>query len=330
MTGRSAGLCRTPVLFNASDAAALAETAIGRQGLARILVTGAAGFIGRALCRTLAARGHAVVGAVRAVAGPGEGAELVALGEFTGRTDWAPALAGTDIVIHLAQRAHRKGSFAGEPETAAALALAAARAGAGRLVYLSSIKAMGEATAPGRPFRAGDEPRPQDEYGSGKLATEQALATVPGIELTVIRPPLVYGPGVGANFRALMRLVASGLPLPLGGIDNRRSLVFVDNLADLVATAALHPAAARKMLLVRDGVDLSTPALARALASALGIRARLFRLPGIGFSAPALTQSVQIDDAATRALLGWTPPVSAEAGFAATAASFRAARALYR
>jgi nucleoside-diphosphate-sugar epimerase len=197
-------------------------------------------------------------------------------------------------------------------------------------VYLSSIKAMGAATAPGRPFRAADEPRPQDEYGRGKLATERAVAMVPGIELTVIRPPLVYGPGVGANFRALMRLVATGLPLPFGGIDNRRSLVFVDNLADLIATAALHPAAARQMLLVRDGVDLSTPELVGALAAALGVRARLFRLPGIGLAAPALTQSAQIDDAATRALLGWAPPVSAEAGFLATAASFRAARALYR
>lgn len=298
--------------------------------MASILVTGAAGFIGWALCRTLALRGHRVTGAVRTIGVPIEGARLVALGELTHATDWAPALDGAEIVIHLAQRAHRKGGFAGEPETAAALARAAARAGAGRLVYLSSIKAMGETTGPGRPFRAEDEPHPQDAYGRGKLATEQALATVPGIDLTVIRPPLVYGPGVGANFRALMGLVATGLPLPFGGIDNRRSLVFVDNLTDLIATAAMHPAAAGNMLLVRDGLDLSTSALVSALASALGIRARLFRLPGIAFAAPALTQTAQIDDSATRALLGWTPPVSAEAGFAATAASFRAAPALYR
>ncbi len=299
--------------------------------MARILVTGAAGFLGRALCPTLAARGHRVVAAVRDAATPVEGAEMHALGEFGPDTDWAPALSGVDIVIHLAQHAHRKaGGFEHEPATAAALAWAAAAAGARRLVYLSSIKAMGEATRPGHPFRADHEPHPQDPYGRGKLATERALAAVPGIELVVIRPPLVYGPGVGANFRALMRLVASGTPLPFGAIDNRRSLLFVDNLTDLVAVAAQHPAAAGQVLLARDGADVSTPALIRALAAALGVRARLFPFPGIGLVVPALAYSAEIDDSATRARLGWAPPVTLAEGLAATAASFRAARALYR
>ena len=308
----------------------LAETAIGGYGLARILVTGAAGFIGRVLCRTLAAHGHDVAGAVRAVTGPVDGAHLLGLGSFGPGTDWARALDGAEIVCHLGQRAHRKGDVRGEPETAAALARAALRAGARRLVYLSSINAMGTASPPGRPFRAGDEPRPQDAYGRGKIATERALAAVSGIELAVIRPPLVYGPGVGANFRALMRLAASGLPVPLGGIDNRRSLIFVENLADLIAAAALHPGAAGQVLLVRDGQDVSTPALVRALAAALGVPARLFRWPGIGFAVPALTRTLQVDDAPTRARLGWSPPVSFAAGLAATAASFRDAPALYR
>jgi nucleoside-diphosphate-sugar epimerase len=299
--------------------------------VARILVTGAAGFIGRALCRILAARGHRIVAAVRDGGTLAEGTELHALGEFGPDTDWAPALSGVGIVVHLAQRAHRQaGGFDREPATAAALAWAAAAVGARRMVYLSSIKAMGEATRPGRPFRADQAPQPQDPYGSGKLATERALAAVPGIELTVIRPPLVYGPGVGANFHALMRLVARGWPLPFAAVDNRRSLIFIDNLTDLIALAAEHPEATGQVLLARDGTDISTPGLVRALAAGLGVPARLFPFPGIGLLVPALVQSAEIDDTATRACLGWAPPATLAEGLAATAASFRAAGALYR
>jgi nucleoside-diphosphate-sugar epimerase len=299
--------------------------------VARILVTGAAGFIGRALCRTLAARGHQVVGAVRDGATVIEGAELRPLGELAADTDWAPVLSGAEIVVHLAQHAHRKaGGFEEEPATAAALAWAAAAAGTRRIVYVSSIKAMGEETRPGHPFRADEEPQPRDPYGSGKLATERALAEVPGIELVVIRPPLVYGPGVGANFHALMRLVARGLPLPFAAIDNRRSFICIDNLTDLIAVAAQHPEAAGQTLLAGDGTDISTPALIRALAAGLGVRARLFPCPGVGLLVPALARSAEIDASATRARLDWVPPVTMEAGLAATAASFRARRALYR
>lgn len=299
--------------------------------MARILVTGATGFIGRALCQALAARGHRIVAAVRDAGTPAPGVDLCPLGEFGADTDWAPALCGVEIVIHLAQHAHRKaGGFEQEPATAAALAWAAAAAGARRIVYLSSIKAMGEETRPGRPFRAGQEPRPQDPYGSGKLATERALAEVPGIELVVIRPPLVYGPGVGANFRTLMGLVARGVPLPFAAIDNRRSLIFIDNLTDLIAVAAQHPDAAGRVLLAGDGTDVSTPALIRALAAALGVRPRLFPLPGIGLVVPVLARSAEIDDAATRTRLGWAPPATMDEGLAATAASFRTARTLYR
>jgi nucleoside-diphosphate-sugar epimerase len=148
--------------------------------------------------------------------------------------------------------------------------------------------------------------------------------------LVVIRPPLVYGPGVGANFRALMGLVARGVPLPFAAIDNRRSLIFIDNLTDLIAVAAQHRDAAGPVLLARDSTDVSTPELIRALAAALDVPARLFPLPGIGSLVPALAQSAEIDDSGTRTRLDWAPPVTTEEGLAATAASFRAARALYR
>ena len=197
---------------------------------------------------------------------------------------------------------------------------------------------MGEATVPGRPFRPEDEPRPEDAYGRAKLASERAAAASAreaGIELVVIRPPLVYGPGVRANFRALIRLAGSGVPLPFAAVDNRRSLICRDNLVDLLAVAAVHPNAAGKTLLARDGEDLSTPALIRALAAGLGRRARLFAvpaaafaplraLPGIGPPLSRLTLSLQVDDSATRALLGWTPPAAAEAALAATAGAFAA------
>lgn len=311
--------------------------------MARILVTGAAGFIGRALCRGLAERGHQPVAGLRRPEPPPSTAEGVLLGDITPGRDWSRALRGVriDMVVHLAQRAHSTAdpaALAPEPAAAAALARAAAQAGARRFIYVSSITAMGTATAPGRPFRAGDEPRPESPYGRSKLATEQALAEAArdtGIELAMIRPPLVYGPGVRANFHALIRLVASGVPLPFARIDNRRSFLHADNLTDLIAVAALHPAAPGQVLLASDGLDLSTPALIRLLAKGLGRRARLFpmpgaalglfrRLPEIGARLAPLILSLQVDDSATRALLSWTPPAAAEAGLIDSARAFAA------
>jgi nucleoside-diphosphate-sugar epimerase len=311
-----------------------------KESVARILVTGAGGFIGAGLCPALAARGHAVHAGLRHAAAV-EGAEPVVLGTIGPATDWAPALRGVDVVIHLAQRAHAgpdPAAFAAEPEAVAALVRAMGAAGARRLVLVSSVKAMGEATAPGRPFRSDDEPRPKDAYGHTKLAGEEAAraaAGETGIELVVIRPPLVYGPGVRANFAALMRLAASGLPLPFAALDNRRSLIFRDNLVDLLAVAAAHPAAAGATLLACDDVDFSTPGLIRALSAGLGRKARLFPvsaalfaalvpLPGLGPRLARLTGTLQVDDSATRQALGWAPPVSAAAALAATARAFAA------
>jgi UDP-N-acetyl-alpha-D-quinovosamine dehydrogenase len=311
----------------------------GEERLSHILVTGAAGFIGRALCGELVRRGHTVLGATRVAADPIAGVILRPVGNIGPHTDWAGHLDGVETVVHLATAAHRPVDLAAgtvEAAAAAALARAAGAAGARRLVHVSSIRAMGETTAPGRPFCAEDRPRPHDAYGRAKLAIEHALAsTAPesGIDLVVLRPPLVYGPGVKGNFRALIGLAAHGLPLPFGGIDNRRNLIFLDNLTDLLATACAHPAAAGQVLLARDDTDVSTPELIRALASGLGRRARLFPVPSALFAAfrlvpglrPALsrlTLSLQIDDAETRRILGWSPAVDPEAALSATASAF--------
>lgn len=308
--------------------------------MARIAVTGAAGFIGRALCASLAARGHEVRALTRRPAPAIPGVAMHAVGDISERTDWPPHLTGVTVVIHLAGRAHaaaRGADFAGEPEAATALARAAAASGVRRLVQISSVRAMAAATTPGRPLTETDPPHPADPYGRAKLAIERATSAAAreaGLELVILRPPLVYGPGVKANFRALLRLVASGLPLPFAALDNRRSLIFRDNLVDLLARAAVDPAAGGQVLLARDEADLSTPQLIRALAAGLGRQPRLFALPAavwpplaalplLGPRVARLTESLAIDDAASRGILGWRPPIAANAALFATARAFR-------
>jgi nucleoside-diphosphate-sugar epimerase len=308
----------------------------------KVLVTGANGFVGGAVCRALADAGMQVAAASRRDMAVPTGVTLCRAAELGRGSDWREALAGMDAVVHLAARAHVMKDDAADPlavfrtvnrDGAVALAEQAAAAGLRRLVFMSTIKVNGEATAPGRPFRADDVPAPGDPYGIAKAEAEAELATIAvrtGLELVVIRPPLVHGPGAKGNLAALMVLIARGLPLPLASVDNRRSLVGVANLADLVRTCLVHPDAPGKTFLVRDDSDLATPELIRRLARAMGRPARLLPCPpgllrtaaaavGRKGMASRLLGSLEVDDGLTRATLGWQPPVSLDAGLAAMA-----------
>lgn len=303
----------------------------------RVLVTGPGGFVGSALCPELIGRGHAVRGAFRASTPSSVGLEPFVIGSIDGATDWSAALKDVQVVVHLAARVHVMHDTASDPalafrqanvETTLHLARQAAQAGVQRLVFLSSVKANGESTLPGHPFCETDAPQPEDDYGRSKCEAEQGLRQVAndtGLEVVIIRPPLVYGPGVKANFASLMRLVARAWPLPLGAIHNRRSLVGLGNLLDLIATCVVHPAAANQTFLVSDGHDLSTTELVRAMAQAAGVPARLLPVPagmllmaggilGQGAAMQRLCGNLQVDIAKARALLQWEPPYTVSAG----------------
>ena len=300
----------------------------------KLLVSGASGFVGAALCHALSERNIAYVPCVRKCA-PGRPAEFET-GDLSGVVDWTPALAGVSVVIHLAARVHMMRESAADPEAVyramnvdATMQLAeqAARQGVRRFVFVSSVKVNGERTV-GQPFRAEDVPAPQDAYGRSKLAAEvalQAWAQRTGCDLVIVRPPLVYGPGVRANFLRLMQLVKSGVPLPLGGIRNRRSMVALDNLVDFLLLCAMHPAAAGATWMVSDNRDLSSPELATMIGVALGRPARLLPVPAgllaagaslVGRRAAAgrLLDSLQVDVSPALDRLGWTPPLDVETG----------------
>ena len=314
----------------------------------RVLVTGANGFVGQAVCARLLKDGHAVTAAVRSAdRRADDGAIPLPTGPIE-TADWPRIVAGHCAVIHLAARVHRVGEDA-EPardaylrenrDATVALARAAAAAGVARLVFVSTIKVCGEATTD-RPFDGNCPPSPSDPYAESKWAAEQALReieTATGMEIAIVRPPLVYGPGVGANFLKLIRLVDRGLPLPLASIRNRRSLVYVGNLADLIVRCLEHPSAAGQTFMASDGEDLSTPALIARIAAALEVEPRLWPCPpsllragatllGRRGAADRLLGSLQVDASAAAALLGWQPPWSSAEGLAATAVWYRQQR----
>lgn len=293
------------------------------------LVTGAAGFVGREIMHQLQVLDRPVRLAVRQGAA---GADCVAVGEIGPATDWSAALAGVDCIIHCAARVHMMADAAADPLAAfravntdgtAALARQAAAAGVRRLVFLSSIKVNGEYTRGREPFAADDTPAPQDAYAQSKWEAEQALhqiAAETGLEVAIIRPPLVYGPGVRANFARMVAWVRKGRPLPLGACDNQRSLIAVQNLASLAIAASTHPDAAGATFLASDGESVSVRDLLRRIGTAYRRPARLFpvpkallllagRLTGQRDAAARLCDPLVIDSSATNQRLGWNPPL---------------------
>lgn len=306
-----------------------------------ILITGAAGFVGTSLISEMARRRIPYRPVTRRRA-----QSSFAVSDIDGQTDWTAALEGVEIVVHLASRAHVTHATAPLAEACihsnnvdATLNLArqAARAGAKRFVFVSSIKVNGEQSSPGRPFTAADRPNPQNPYAQSKLDAELGLigiARETGLEVTVIRPPLVYGPGVKANFGTMLNWIDRGIPLPLGAVDNRRSFVYVGNLVDLIIVAARHPAAAGEVFTVSDGEDMSTTELFRRLAQALGRPCWVMPVPPLLLKfaatmlgrrdvADRLIDSLQVDCSKTRETLGWAPRISVDEGLRQTARSFQ-------
>lgn len=303
-----------------------------------IAVTGATGFVGEALCRELVLRDMNVRALSRERGGlpSREPVSLMVVGDIGAATDWSAILPGVDCMIHCAARVHVMQEVASDALAAyravnvagtRRLAEQSAAMGVRRLVFLSSVKVNGEQTSPGQPFHFSDVPAPEDYYGISKWEAEQALWEVSartGLEVVVVRPPLVYGPRVKGNFLQLLQLVARGLPLPLWGVNNVRSLVGVDNLIDLLIRCVDHPAAAGQMFLVSDGDQLSTPDLIRGLAKAMGKSARLWPLPvdllhfggrvaGKQAQVERLIGSLEVDSVHTCEALSWTPPMSVQA-----------------
>lgn len=266
----------------------------------RIAVTGATGFIGRALCGQLGAAHE-----LRAVAR---------------EPDWAAALDGMQAVVHLAGQAHGRGdarSLRAVNVDATRAAAEAARASGAHFVFISTIKVHGEESA--APLREASPIAPRDAYAQSKVDAEEALRAIAGLRLTVLRPPLVYGPGVKANFLALMRAISRGLPLPLASIDNRRSLVYVANLVDAIARCVANQRSIGRTYLVTDGEAPSTPALCRAIGAALERPARLFPFPPALLPLKQLTQSLEADATAIRGELGFQPAYTLQQGLRLTA-----------
>tara|TARA_Y100001949_G_scaffold168132_1_gene166501 strand:- start:4781 stop:5719 length:939 start_codon:yes stop_codon:yes gene_type:complete len=301
----------------------------------KVMLTGANGFVGSALISRLASRSDVrVISAVR----NGElGADRIAVGDIHGRTDFTEALAQVDVVIHAAARAHIMRDEVSDPlaeyrkvnvEGTLNLAHQAIDAGVRRFIFLSSIKVNGEATVNGKKFSAHDLPAPEDAYGVSKLEAEQGLLKLSaesGMEVVIIRPPLVYGPGVKGNFASMIKLVDKGMPLPLGAIHNKRSLVGINNLVDLINRCMDHPAAANQIFLAGDDRDLSTTELLRGVGEAMGKPARLISVPssllrlGAGLLgrkaiAQRLLGSLQVDISETCNQLDWQPPCTVEDG----------------
>lgn len=300
-----------------------------------VLLTGATGFIGQPLLeRLLEHEAYEVTLALRS-SDSSSRCKARVVGEFSNDTDWSAALSNQQVVIHSAARAHIMKEEVADPlaeyrrvnvDGTLNFARQAALAGVKRFIFISSIKVNGEQTPLNQPFTEDDSPAPVDAYGISKWEAEQGLqqlASETGMEVIILRPPLVYGPGAKGNFSSMVELVAKGLPLPLGAINNQRSLVAVDNLVNLIIICIDHPAAANQVFLAGDGHDLSTGELLRGVAQAMGKPSRLIPVPasllmlvatmlGKKVMAQRLLGSLQVDISKARDLLGWEPPITVE------------------
>lgn len=313
-----------------------------------ILVTGADGFIGATLCKALIAADFNVRGAVRSGA-LAEQVPAVAIGDINAATDWRAALTGIDVVVHLAARVHVMEETSHDPlalfrdvnlDGTKNLALQAVASGVKRFIYISTIKVNGESAE--TPFSADIPGNPQDAYAASKWEAEQELnkiAAETGLETVIIRPPLVYGPGVKGNFLRLLKLVDKGWPIPLGAVENKRSMVYVDNLCDLIRTCIQHPRASGQVFLVSDHCDISTPELIRLMACYLNHPARLIAVPvfwlywltkllGRGPEIERLCGSLHVDIQKTKDLLDWQPPYTVEQGVRNTVHWFQSDKTL--
>ena len=310
-------------------------------------ITGATGFVGSAVLERLAAQAGVEIRAlVRRVwvKLPGNTVAVQVGEDFLLEGD--QPLEGVDVLVHCAARVHIMSDASSDPLSeyrsvnvagTSKLAESAARSGVKRFIFISSIKVNGEGTVPGKPYTADDMPAPVDAYGISKMEAEQRLmllGNATGMEIVIIRPVLVYGPGVKANFRSMMSWLNKGVPLPLGAISNQRSLVALDNLVDLVVTCLDHAAAANQTFLVSDDDDMSTTELLKRMGEALQTPVRLIPVPawlllrgaallGRKDVARRLCGSLQVDISKTRSLLGWTPPLTVAQALSKTARSFQ-------
>lgn len=303
-----------------------------------ILITGASGFLGKALCRNLLSHGFNVLAVVRSEEKCNELQQLysspflncLSMGDLTSDTNWSYALKGIDAVIHLAARVHKSDGDAPDKSgryqqlnvsVTKKLAIAAAAAKVKRFLYISSIGVNGRLTKE-QAFTEQDEPNPHNTYTASKWQAEQNLQQISNdtnLKITILRPPIVYGRGVKANFQSLLKLVKSGLPIPLANVNNQRSLIYVENLVDAIVACLRQEVAAGKTYLVSDGEVVSTPELIRQLATALGKPARLLAFPtglmrvgaklvGKESVVDRLVESLVVDSSKIRRELDWNPP----------------------
>lgn len=314
----------------------------------KILLTGGSGFVGKAVYQSLlATNAYKVILPLRDRAFDSIPSEnVVKISAIDAETDWKNILKDINVVIHSAARVHVMNETSKDPltefrrvnvEGTMNLARTAAAAGVRRFIFISSIKVNGEQTNSGQTYKADDIPAPVDPYGISKMEAELALKSLAkdtGMEVTIIRPVLVYGPGVKANFLNMMKCLNKSIPLPLGAINNKRSLVALDNLVDLIVTCIDHPNAANQIFMVSDGEDLSTTQLLRRLGTALAKTTHLLPVPmffleigarllGKSLIAQRLCGSLQVDINKTRDLLGWTPPITVDQALYKTANHFQ-------